>query len=472
MRVAIAIALIFLARFTVQAWFDPLRDGDIAWQQWLGLQMLHSGHIPLSLGPEAFTAPGAPWIPQEWALSLLVAVTLGTWRFALLVALTALAGVATLLVTAYAARRMGASTVATSACVLVVAFSMVESYGIRAQVFAWMLLAAMMFVLRCCEGRTRWWIVPLVILWANVHASVLLAPVLLGLWTAGTAIDERAWTPKVRENLLLTLATCAAIFATPLGYRLPFYAIELIQSPIRVFIDEWQPSDLTASSFTSGALVLILAAAIFGVERSRRWSELLLYAAVTWMAFTAVRNVPVCAIVLAPAVAARVTEYVPEKLRINSIFSERSVRALLYLGCFVAAALTVLSLAGSRHFTAGNLPTKAIATLGSIAGTHNLYCEDFAWCSLGLRYSNVREFLDGRCDAFPLAVWHDYETVSATKGNWRSVLDRRGVNAIVVDRKRSLAQALPLWHDWRLVYADDRYRLFLRERSRTAYQQQ
>ncbi len=471
MKVAAAIALIFLARFATGAWFDPGRDGDIAWQQWLGLQILQTGHLPLSLGPEAFTAPGAPWVPQEWALSLLVAATLGTPRFTLLVAVTALAGVATLILTALSARRMGASTVPTALCVLCVAFSMIESYGIRAQVFAWALLAAMMFVLRSSTGGSRWWLVPIVIVWANIHASAILAPALLALWAAGVLIEEHGFTAHVREYALLMAATLGAVFITPLGYRLPLYALSLVQSPIRAAINEWQPSDLAATSFVMGAFLLILATCLFGVERSRRWPELLVFAAVTWLALSAVRNVPVCAIAIAPAVARRLAEFLPERLRINSIFREGPVTAVLYCGSFIAAMLAMLTLASSREFTRGDLPVRAIETLASVSGTHNLYCEDFAWCSLALAHPNLREFIDGRCDPFPLPVWKDYETIYSAKGDWRGALDRRGVDAIVVDKKRALARALPLWHDWRLVYADDRYRLFLRERGRTAYQQ-
>lgn len=462
MKAAFAIAMIFLARFAVSAWFDPGRDGDIAWQQWLGLQILHSGHIPLTLGPEAFTAAGAPWVPQEWVLSVLVASMLGTPQFAFLVAFATLAGVATILLTAWSARRLGASTLATAICALCVAFSMVESYGIRAQVFAWALLAATMLILRTCEGRARWWIVPIVALWANLHASALLAPALLALWTVGIAIEQRGWNARVRAYAVLTIASAGAVFLTPLGYRLPLYAIALIQSPIRTAINEWQASNIADFSFMAGALVLVVATFALGVERSRRWPEWLIFAAVTWLAVSAIRNVPVCAIAIAPAVAQRLTLLIPERLRINAIFAERPVTALLYAGTLIAAIVTGVALGSSSEMRVGNLPVRAIATLASVSGTHNLYCEDFAWCSLALAYPNVREFIDGRCDPFPIAVWNDYETIYGAKGSWREALDRRGVDAIVVSNKHALARALDKWHDWRLVYSDESYRLFVR----------
>lgn len=472
LRVAFALAAVFISRFAVAAWFDPRRDGDIAWQQWLGLHILQSGRLPAALGPEAFAARGAAWIPQEWALSVLIALTLGKPAFIGLVALTTIAAVAVLFFTAIAAKRLGASTATAALAVVCVAFSMLESYGIRAQVFGWALLAAMMYTLRCVPGRGKWWIVAIVALWSNVHASALLSPVLLALWAAGTAIQERSFNAKVREYALLAAASAGAVFLTPLGYKLPLYTLELLHSPIRTAINEWQPSSLSEISFTAGALVLIVAACIRGFAPSRRWAEMFVFAAVTWLALTAVRNVPVCAIVISPAVAARLAAWLPERARVNTLFTERPVIALLFSGCFLAAILSGAALAGSPQFRQGNLPRTAIERLASMPGTHRLYCEDFAWCSLALAHPNLQEFIDGRCDPFPLSVWNDYITVFHAKTNWRRVVDRRGIDAIVVDKKRTLAHALASWQGWSLVYADDQYRLFVRGDTRsTAYKQ-
>lgn len=468
MRVALAIAAIFIARFAVGAWFDPGRNGDIAWQQWLGQQIIHTGHLPLALGPEAFAASGAPWVPQEWALSILVALTLGTPQFPFMVLLTTIFGAATLVLTAWSAKRLGSSSVATGLCTLCVAFSMVESYGIRAQVFAWALLAGVMFVLRTCEGRARWWIVPLIVAWANVHASAMLAPAVLVLWTAGVALEERTWNGRVKGYALLTVAAAAAVFLTPLTYRLPLYAISLVHSPIRFGIQEWQPADLSATSFALGPLPLILIAALLGTSKLRRWPEFLLFAGVTWMAFTALRNSPICAIVLAPAVAQRLTAYLPQKIRINAIFSERPVMAMLYCGTLTAAVLSAFTLAHTPKFINSTLPTGAIAQLAAVPGKHQLLCQDFAWCSSALAYPNLREFMDGRCDPFPLPVWNDFETVSKAAHGWQAVIERRGVDAILAKNSTALGRALPHLRQWQRIYANKTYRLYIRRNSAVA----
>ncbi len=468
MRTAFAIVILFSARFAAGAWFDPRRDADIAWQQWLGSSILHNGHLPVALGAETFTAAGAHWVPQEWALSLLVALTVGTAAFPVLAAISVLAGAAVLAVTAFAARRLGASTFATLLCVTCVGYSMVESYGIRAQVFGWALLAAVMYVLRCTRGKTLWWTVALTALWANLHASAMLSPAFLAIWTVGIAIEERSWSARLRQHIALTIACAAAVCATPLGIRLPIYAAQLFASPIRHIIQEWQPSDLIADSFLFGAFPLLLAACIWGVawrsqrsESPYRWSEAVLFAGAAWLLFGALRNIPIFAIVVAPSVAAGMTRVIPETVRVNRLLREVPMAALVNVTAVAGAFLIAMRLSQMPDYYKGDLPSQPVAALAALPGIHNLYCEDFAWCGLALKYANLREFIDGRCDPFPLPVWEQYQAVYLLRPQWKDILKRTGVNAILVKRKHPLARAVAMRADWRSIYADAQYEVFV-----------
>jgi hypothetical protein len=85
-----------------------------------------------------------------------------------------------------------------------------------------------------------------------------------------------------------------------------------------------------------------------------------------------------------------------------------------------------------------------------------------------LKESNVRTFLDGRCDPFPARVWNDYLSVQRVSPRWAQVLSHWKVDSVLVDRKNSLAQAIALRRDWHLFYRDSRYEIFLRQNVRTA----
>jgi hypothetical protein len=117
------------------------------------------------------------------------------------------------------------------------------------------------------------------------------------------------------------------------------------------------------------------------------------------------------------------------------------------------------------------LPQAAVDSLAMVPGTHNLYFEDFGWCSFALEKRNLRTFLDGRCDPFPPRVWAAYLDVERVTPRWASVLTHYNVTAMLVEQDHPLAQALTLRNDWRLFYRDGRYEIFLRDGVRTADRQ-
>lgn len=455
------LALIFGARYAVGAWFEPLHDSDLAWQQWLGHAIRAHGALPSALGPETFAAQGAPWIPQEWALSLLVSFALDTPWFSLLAIGMALVAVGVLVITAQTARRMGSSHTAIAVCGVAVGLSLVQSFGVRAQVLGWLMLAGFTLLLRTAPMRTQWWIVPLTVLWANLHAGAVLAPALLAIWTAGVALEERAWNARVRHHLLLTAAAALAIFATPLGPRMPVYALTLLGSPIRHVIDEWQPTTIAFFAFSAGVLPFILLTSVLGFAKPWRWSEVFTFAAATVLSLTAARNVPIASILIAPLAAQRLSSVLPARLEIAPL-TRRTEQIAFYALAFAGSIAVAILLAREPTFARSSVPLAAITAATAVPGTHRLYCEDFAWCSWALAHGNLRTFIDGRCDPFPARIWQQYLAVYEVKPRWNAILDAQRIDLVLATRTRPLAQALRLTGKWREIYTDSTYALFIR----------
>lgn len=468
MKLAWAVIVVFFTRFLVGAFFNTGQEADLSWQQWLGAYVLHAHQLPHALGPETFTAAGARWIPQEWAFSLAVATALKTGHFLWLAFATALAAGAALALNAWRAQRRGASTFAVGLTTIFTGFAMVQSFGVRAQVFAWPLLAIVLLLL---DMETAWVFVaiPVVALWANIHASAMAAPVFIAAWTLGTWIEDRAWTPRVERNFVLTAGTTLAVFMTPLLWDLPKYALALQNSSIRSVILEWQPTDLLYTAFAFGVFPLMALCVYFGIAAPReRWRDGMLFGLASFMAFAAVRHLPLAALVIAPMAAQRLSSVLPQHARVNVILQERFTETILAASTAVTVMIMVLNLIHAPAIAGVVLPRTAVAALGRVPGTHNLYCEDFGWCSLALQQRNLRTFLDGRCDPFPPKVWRDYLSVERLSPRWSAVLDRYGVDAVLVKKGRPLAQALTLRAGWRLFYRDGRYDVFLRDGVRTA----
>jgi hypothetical protein len=245
--------------------------------------------------------------------------------------------------------------------------------------------------------------------------------------------------------------------------QLPFYAVELWHSPIRAQIQEWQPSSIASNSFAFGFLPLFALGALAGIARRGRWTEVLLFGLGSWLAFASLRHIPIGTIAIAPLVAQRITWLLPESARVKTLLSEKPVLTLLYGAAAFTSLLIVFSIA-QHQIAIGKtlLPRRAMAQAAALPGTRRVLCEDWAWCSLALSYGNLRTFMDGRCDPFPLRVWNDQETVYGVRPGWSRALDRSRVDTIVASRGKPLAQALAASHEWRLVYTDPTYDLFTR----------
>lgn len=463
MRVAWAIIAVFGARFAAIAWHYRGQDADLSWQQWLGNQVLTLHRIPMQLGLETFTATGSRWIAQEWLFSTAIAATLPSDRFYLLAIGTALAAVCALAVTAWRAHRRGASTFATVLTTTFVGFAMMQSFGVRAQIFGWALLAIIMLLLDL-ESPLIFLIIPLTVLWANIHASALIVPALVGIWTLGTAIEDRGWTARVERNAVLTFGTSLAVLLTPFSWHLPAYAVQLQTSAIRASISEWQPPDITIPSFAVGLLPLIAMACFFGIAAPReRWRDGMLFAVMAVLSFTAIRHMSLCALVIAPMVAQRLSNAIPQHARLNVVLSERFSEVLVLGSSAVAALLIILTLNQAPAVAKSPLPQTAVSRIAQSPGIHKLYCEDFAWCSMALPYKNVRVFLDGRCDPYPDSVWKAYLDIEKVTPRWSRALDAYGVDTVLAKAGRPLAQMLKSQPGWHIFYKDHGYVVYERD---------
>lgn len=434
-------------------------DGDLYWQRWLGELLLQTHHLPVALGSETFSSAGAPWVPQEWLFSLIAAVASNAhlWLpFAL--AMSALPPA--ILGSIYLRARGRAGAEAIGIALLFAGFALLQSFGVRAQVLGWAALAAFMFFL---ERRDRWQYaaVPTAILWANLHASVAIAPVLVFARLAAQAVDGGWNAVRTGREAAILAGTLAALFCTPFGWRLPAFALGLAHSPIRHFIQEWQPAGLHDFSFTLGALPLALAIAAGG--RKTLWDDKLrsFPAAILFTAILfANRNIPLFAIVAAPLAATGMDLRFPSLAKASARFRELE-RAAVASIC-VAMLLAGVALARNQRQQPPLLPLAAIASLDD-GTSHRLLCENFTWCSVALWYPRVRVFMDGRCDAYPLGVWRQYGDFIGLGDAWRSTLAQQGIDSVVASRASGIAGALAKTPGWRVSFRDSAYVVIRRD---------
>lgn len=466
MKFAWIVLSVLAVRFVLLALAFPAGDGDLVWQQSLGAHILREGRIPNSLGAETFAAAGAAWTAQEWLYGLGVALTKEYGVWSVFAAGAAAAAIGALVLTAQRAAARGASPLATAVVTALAGICMFESFGIRAQVIAWPLLAATLFLLEV-EGPLAYLVIPLAALWSNLHGSAMLAPVLATLAALGAYLDDGALSPRVRRLGTIAAASGVAICMNPFGLGLPLFALSLFASPIKAFINEWKVTDIADPSFCLGAFPLILAAAAADPSKRMPWRDRLVLGAGIFLLLTAARNIAIFGIIIAPF-AARGLDRLPALLprRVEQPLSARAVKIAdraIPAFAFTVAAIVGAMLWNNREARRDeHFPTAALAALGKLPGEHRLFCVDFAWCSFDARTPRTRIFLDGRSDAFPIDVWRDFAAIAAPRPNFRERIAVRGVDAIVTERGAAIDAALHALPEWRDAFSDAKYRLWVR----------
>ena len=217
----------------------------------------------------------------------------------------------------------------------------------RPQSFAFPLFAAVLWLVlddARQPSRRVFWTLPLLVLWTNLHGSVVLGAMLVSLDGLVGMIQRRR--PSGR-GLALLLAPWACVFASPYGPHLPaYYEKILVGGNFKQFVSEWAPTTL---SVQTAAVYLVVLGGLWLLGRAGRDAPLfdqLAFALTAVLAFDAVRNtawIGLVALAVLPPLVDRLRESPAEEpARLNRILSITILAALVIAVAGVAAKSTRL----------------------------------------------------------------------------------------------------------------------------------
>ena len=271
-------------------------DGDTSWHLAAGQWIIDSRSVP-DHDPFSFTFRGQPWVAHEWLAEAFMAAIYGALGWAGLALFFSLLLGLTLLLIAHALQRSMPTryvVVALTFLLLILAPFVLA----RPHVIGWPLLAGWLLVLldareRQQAPRLHW--SPLMLVWANLHASYIFGLALVGLFALEALLAE----PDRRRVLTgwgaFGLASLLMAILTPHGPMALLYPFQVSQMAALSLIQEWRPTrlpeDRTFALFASAIL-----AAVIVRRRSLTAPRLLLIAALAWLAFAHARHQPLFAI--------------------------------------------------------------------------------------------------------------------------------------------------------------------------------
>lgn len=243
----------------------------------------------------------APWVDQQWLAQLVFygLTSIGGIKLAMLGHLAALVG--SMAAGMLAARRFGGSASSVAVVAAVVMLMAPWTLQMRTQTLAVPLFVALVWVLASdsrAPSRRVFLVLPLLVLWANVHGTVVLAAGLVAL--RGLMLVREA---RVRAAVLV-LGSIACLFASPYGADLAgYYRTMLLDPTLRTFVSEWRvtsPSAATALFYVAAfATVWLLgrrARSLTGFERAllvlTLVGGLLAIRSIVWFGLTALILLP------------------------------------------------------------------------------------------------------------------------------------------------------------------------------------
>ncbi len=221
-----------------------VQDPDYFWHVTAGQWMVDNGRVP-NADPFSFTWAGSPWTPHEWLSALLMYFLvdgLGRTAATFVWGLFPAAIVATQ--AAMLARR-GVSVRAFAPPAVLIGLVITPYVTLRPQAISWLLLSILIWFLwelRPERPRRALWLIPLFVLWANLHGVYVIglgAVLTYCIFTILGRTPMAAAKPWMAAGGVGALAASAVTPAGPIGILYPLRYVELSDWGL-ANIQEWQ----------------------------------------------------------------------------------------------------------------------------------------------------------------------------------------------------------------------------------------
>jgi len=442
--------LIGVAVFALVAFMPGvLNDGDtfshIATGDWI---LAH--HAVPHVDPFSYTRLGQPWVVHEWLSEILFSGSYRLLHWQGVVLLTAAAaGLAVAQLGRHLSRFLEAGHVALLLIMTVACLSpslLARPHVLALPVFeAW---AAALFIARADNRGPPWLMLPLMLLWANLHGGYMLGVALLFPLALEAVLAE----PQNRRPIALRwggfiLASIASAACTPAGLSGLLLPFRLTGVPELSLVGEWQPTDFA----TVQPLELILIAGLYlALSRGARLPpiRLLLTLGLLHMALHHTRHLVLIGILFPLLIAEPLAIALRKEKPTGSQVGWKLAGAILACALFVLR----LSIPLERH-DSQPAPITALAHVpADLVSTHVL--NDYSFGGY-LMFNHVQPYIDGRVEVFGGDFLQRYRMLTAPDvQTLRGELQAWNIQWTILSPANPAAAVLDILPGWCRHYAD------------------
>ncbi len=372
---------------------------------------------------------------------------------------------------------------------------------------AGMLCFILLLTLLTSRHRRKWhWVfVPaLFVAWANLHGSFLVGLLLLAGMAFGRGLDlavrcgevRAIWRDsRVRRYVLMLELAAAAVLINPYGLRLYAEVFSVANHPNIAELTEWGPLQLRMVQGQATAVIALLLIVLYRLSPRRVTAAevLLLFgfgAAALWSSRMLVWWVPV-AVTFGMQHAGAIWHQWRSNSEIALPAQQNGRWSVITAGIlWICFAFTPF---GGRvlHGNEGKLNLEKLLSRETPLGVidhlkkradqnrlpRGLIFNTYEWGDYLLWAGSddlssagppkLKVFLASHVHLVPREVWNDYVAISNVASGWEEMLDRYGVNVIVLDSATHapLIGRLRENENWRQTYSDNVGAVFVRRKA-------
>ncbi len=450
-------------------------DSDFYWHVATG-ELIANGQFPRT-DPFSFTWLGMPWTLHEWLGELILYGLVDGLGYMAAVLVYALVTPIAMAILAFALHRYGLRTTAVAIAVSMSALVVVAYATIRPQAVSWILFAVLIGgLIHLRVDRKRWVlaVVPLFIVWANLHGLWAVGLVVLVAYVGMTLVGMTPMSAggKAWALAIVPLAALGALF-TPAGPSLLLYPFRYIDSGDwgMANITEWQSPDFHDPAHIP-FFVFMAGIAFFGRWRVPWWMSILAFMGIA-MTLLSLRNAPIAALIGAPALAVGLDNALADWRGTPRVRSARlaAQRRIIEIG--VAAAIAV---AGVIIFVPPDpaarvdasiereLPVQGVEILLERVPEGRILAE-YGWGGyvIGqMSHLGALVGVDGRNDMYDDSILEMYGRVQDADPGWAATVDEWEVDALLFPPYRAITKGPAEDAGWCEVFRDENEVLYLR----------
>jgi tetratricopeptide (TPR) repeat protein len=458
-----------------------MAESDLFFRLAAGREILRGHGLP-GRNLFSFTYPDYPDVDTSWLFEVGAALVHRLGGFpAVVIAKTAV------VLAAFAAafrlcRARGAGALASAAALAGAAFVGRERFVERPHVWSFLgdvAVLAAIDALVARKGRAAWRVGALlaagVVLWANLHAGVFVAPMLLVLAAVGAINDRNGAGTRLAA---MGGVAVAAMLVTPVGLGLFRYLRLHLELPALHPVDEFRAptwvSDAPLAIY-AGAGAAAVAAAAFWKLRRPAFTQLLPAVGLAMLTLRSVRFGADLALVSAPLLAVAL-DGLWGRFGAGRFPPLARGRAATVAAVGLLAGFTLVPRLGGAApagigLDARELPLSAIAFVNENGLRDRMY-NDFEIGSYLVfdpenGYPRHRVFVDPRLPAYPPEMHRLLGRFDLSRDEWTAAMERYGVETALL-AYAGLNRRVSWWDpaEWALVFREGDARVFVRRLPR------